>query len=288
MVLRLRTLIDVLQRDGLDGTPEQGLLRNFELLQQAALAEREELLELAQFVLRSITHEKTHRHEIHTATGRRHVHRYRVVFDQSVVRLDFPSAESERLHASAPGSVFGSDHLLRYRYVRLLRDAATCVARVLQASTAQRPRTAVSGPMVLVSSQPAGESLKACRCGGGAGKNRQGEGQLRRHVQAYALSLIIKGGCKHKLNGYPIINRRLPPVARNLGRSQSHDPRATRTGHSRRRGLRAYLIRCRFAPRFCEVTALTSQSAKSAAESVAYFLLAAAYIRQVAPNFRHG
>jgi hypothetical protein len=36
MVLRLRTLIDVIRRDGLDGTPEQELLRNFEMKQQAA------------------------------------------------------------------------------------------------------------------------------------------------------------------------------------------------------------------------------------------------------------
>ena len=48
MVQRLRTLIGVLQRDGLDGTPEQGLLRSFEMKQQAALAEREKLLQLAQ------------------------------------------------------------------------------------------------------------------------------------------------------------------------------------------------------------------------------------------------
>ena len=54
MVQRLRTLIDVLQRDGLDGTPEQGLLRSFELKQQAALAEREKLRELAHSAERPI------------------------------------------------------------------------------------------------------------------------------------------------------------------------------------------------------------------------------------------
>ena len=48
VVLRLRTLIDVCHRDGLDVTPEQRLLRNFEMKQQAALAEREELLESTQ------------------------------------------------------------------------------------------------------------------------------------------------------------------------------------------------------------------------------------------------
>ena len=45
MVQRLRTLIGVLHRDGLDGIPEQGLLRSFEMKQQAALAEREKLLQ---------------------------------------------------------------------------------------------------------------------------------------------------------------------------------------------------------------------------------------------------
>ncbi len=111
-----------------------------------------------------MTREKNDKHEIYTETGRHHVHRFRAVLNQPVVR-------SERLHASAPGSVFGSNHLLRYRYVPLLRLAATCVAWLFQASTAPKPRTAVSRPMVLVISQLAGESLGIADAEGSAGKD---------------------------------------------------------------------------------------------------------------------